>query len=130
MANGDITKIKILGTFNIGGGGKTAAGGAANNKVLTWGQITGSHEDTDGLNLVRYGGFKALGLSSCDFIKFDVVTSNSVYNIEQDMFTAGIGRDDENIYVVKDGATNPTAGHVVVLNFLACGDSNAAADLV
>jgi hypothetical protein len=129
MANGDITQIKILGSFTIGGGGATTSGGAANNKVLTWGRIVGTHEDDHGLNLVRYGGFAALGLSSCDFIRFDVVSSNAVFNIEQDMWTAGIGRDDENIYVVKDGDANPAAGHVVVLNFLACGDSNEAADL-
>jgi hypothetical protein len=130
MANGDITSIKVLGSFTIGGGGVTTGGGAANNKVLTWGQIVGPWENTHGLNLVRYGGFGALGLSSCDFIRFDVVSVNAVFNIEQDMWTAGIGRDDENIYVVLDGDTNPTSeGHVVVLNFLACGDSNEAADL-
>jgi hypothetical protein len=133
MANGDITSVKILGSFTIGGGGATVLGGAANNKVLTWGQIVGTHEDTHGMNLVNVGGFAALGLSSCDFIRFDVVSVGAsgtpVYNVEQDMHTAGIGRDDENIYVVKDGDTNPTAGHVCVINFLACGDSNAAADL-
>jgi hypothetical protein len=130
MANGDITSVKILGTFNIGGGGATADGAAANNKVLTWGQIVGTWEDTHGLNLVNEGGFAALGLASCDFIRFDVVSVNAVFNIEADMWTAGIGRDDENVYVVKDGDTNPaTEGHVVVLNYLACGDSNEVADL-
>jgi hypothetical protein len=134
MANGDITSVKILGSFNIGGGGATAAGGAANNKVLTWGQIVGTWEDTHGLNLVNVGGFGALGLSSCDFIRFDVVSSGAsgspVYSAEAATWTAGIGRDDENIYVVTDGDTNPvTEGHIVVLNFLACGDSNEVADL-
>jgi hypothetical protein len=129
MANGDISSVKVLGSFTIGGGGTGALGGAENNKVLTWGQITGAWEDTHGLNLVTVGGFAALGLASCDFIRFDVVSSNAVFNIEQDMWTAGIGRDDENIYVVKDGDTNPAEGHVVVLNFLACGNSNEAADL-
>ncbi|MBW2638358.1 MAG: hypothetical protein JRC86_12740 [Deltaproteobacteria bacterium] len=92
--------------------------------------MAGVWEDTDGLNLVRYGGVGALGLSSCDFIRFDVVSVNTAFNIEQEMWTAGLGRDDENIYVVKDGDTNPAATNVCVINFLACGDSNVSADQV
>ncbi len=134
MANGDITSIKILGKFDIPGGGHTALGGASNTKTAVWGRITGVWEDTDGLNLVRYGGFGALGLTNCDVIRFDVVTVNGTYNIDEGIWIAGIGRDDENIYLAIDGGQggagdNPSATHICAVNFFAIGDSNAAPDL-
>jgi hypothetical protein len=134
-SNGDITHIKVFGKFSIPGGGHSRDGVAQNNKVMVWGEIKGTHEDTYGLNFsaatALAGGFAAIGLETCDVIKFDVVSSNGVYNTEAAMFTAGIDRVNAagtggDIFVTIDGTTNPTAGHVVILRFMAVGNSNAA----
>lgn len=133
MANGDLTAIKILGSWTIPGGGHTTTGAASNSKRAVWGQFTGPSEDTDGLNLIRYGGFAALGLAACDVIKFDVVSVNAVFNVDEQLWEASIGRDDENVYLTVNGGVgagdSPDAGHECIVNFFAIGDSNAAPDL-
>jgi hypothetical protein len=136
MANGDISSVKTLGSFTIGGGGHNTSGVAQNAKVATWGQITGTWADTTGLLLDAKGGISALGLASCDVIKFDVVSVNGVFSIEEAMWTGHAirtsGGDISGVLVQVDmgaGTGNPTAGHVCVVNFFAVGNSNAAPSL-
>lgn len=133
MANGDISSIKVLGRFSIGGGGYSTSGTAQNEKVCVWGQITGTWADTTGLKLNDKGGVLALGLTTCDVVKFDVVSVNGVYNIEQAMWTGHAvrtaGEDISGVLVQVDqgaGTGNPTAGQVCVVNYFACGNSNQA----
>lgn len=129
MANGDITHVKELGRFTIPGGGHNLAGGAKNNKVMTWGEINGTWEDTNGLNLNNVGGRRALGLETLDYIQLYVKTVNAVYSGDEAIFTAALGEDSEEIYVVLDGTTNPTAGQICVLSYFAIGDDVSVADL-
>jgi hypothetical protein len=129
MANGDITHVKELGRFTIPGGGRTLGGVAKNNKIIVWGEISGTWEDSNGLNLNNEGGRTALGLDTLDYIAFEVKTSGGTNNADEACFTAHLGRDSEEIYVLNDGSTNPSAADTVVLAYFAIGDANNAPDL-
>lgn len=130
MANGDITHIKELGRFTIPGGGFTTAGAAKNNKVMVWGEISGTWVDTNGLRLDNEGFPEALGVSTLDFVNVWVKTTGGNASDDQDLKLAEVDSVTGNIFVVEtDADTNPTAGDTVVLGYFAIGDSNAVADL-
>lgn len=126
MANGDITHIKELGRFTIPGGGRTLNGQAANNKVLVFGEISALYVST-GIALDLSGGIRALGVSVLDYIEFEVKTSNDVDHTNSVHLIANLDRITEKIFVGTDAAetTLPTDGHVVVLQYLALGDSSS-----
>ncbi len=126
MANGDVTKVLIQSTFTIpNGGGRTLTGGASNNKVMVTGEITGSHVDTNGMNLDAVGGARALGLLTIDFIDFDVKSGAGTVQVDEGILNAAFNHSTQEIHTCIDGNTNLTQGNVIVLKFLAIGDSSS-----
>ena len=129
MADGDITHVKELGRVALPGTGSSLSGEAKNQKVMVWGEISGTWTDTNGLKLVAMGGIEALGVSALDYIQFHVKSVGGAFSGDEAIFTAALGTDSEEIYVVVDGLTNPTAADACVMSYFAIGDSNAAPDL-
>lgn len=125
MANGDITHIKELGRFTVPGGGRTLNGLASNNKVFVFGELSATYVST-GIALNGAGGIQAFGLSTLDYIEFEVVTVNDVDHASTVHSMANLARRSDKIFVGTDIAetTLPSDGHVVVLQYFAIGDSS------
>ncbi len=132
MANGDVTHVKELGRVTLGGGmgGNTLTGVAKNEKVLVWGEISATWADTTGIKLTDSGGPRALGLATMDYVQFDVKKVDTTFNIDEGIWTAAYNTSTENIMVVIDGLTNPTAGNVCLINYFAVGDNAAVSELL
>ena len=140
MANGDITTIKIAGRYRIPGGGINTTGAAVNNKVVVWGTLEGTYNATTGLDLTPRGGLGALGISGvADFYSFEIrqagVSGTRTNPTQQKLFKAG--RENENgggnvgsIFCFDElGAASPaqpSAGDLLTLNFIVCGDDAGA----
>ena len=129
MANGDITKIKILSKVKLPGGGHTTAGVAKNNKVMVTGEITATYVST-GINLANEGGVKALGANSADFIKFTLGTTDGSAIADDKLYLIQLDHADGLIYMLEDiGAANaaaPTDADSVTLKYLLVGDAHTA----
>jgi hypothetical protein len=143
MANGDITTIKVAGSYSIPGGGKNLTGGAENNKIIVWGTLEGTYDQTVGLDLNTRGGLRALGVSTCDFFSFEIrqagVSGTRTNPTQQKLFKAG--RENENgggnvgsVFCFDDlGAASPAQpsdADLFTLNFIVCGDDANAPEMV
>ncbi len=140
MANGDITTIKILGSYPIPGGGRNLTGANENNKILVWGQLEGTYDSTKGLDLTPRGGLGAFGITGeADFFSFEVkqcgVAGTRTDPASLAQFEAA--RENENgggnvgsIFVVDQvGAANveePSDADLITINFIVCGDDATA----
>lgn len=130
MASGDITAIKVLYRQSLGGG-QDENGVKKNTKTLIVGQITASWVDTGiAVNKVGPGAF---GVNNLDFVKFQVVTINALYQDAKKLKIANYDVTNQKIFLTMDEGqatpVNPTAGWVCVINFLACGDDADAPEL-
>lgn len=139
MGNGEITTIKVAGSYPIPGGGRTVDGAVVNNKIMVWGTIEGTYDGTVGLDLGPRGGLKALGVSTCDFFSFEVRlagTSGTRTNpTTLDLFRAGYepatgGGNVDSIFVIDEvgdaDPAEPSDGDLITLNFIAIGDDATA----
>ena len=129
--NGDISQTKVFYNQALGGG-QTGAGVSKNNKRLVVGELKGKWADT-GIDLGGSGGPSVLGLSTIDLLKLQVITIDTTYPDAEALPIANYDVTNELIFVCADeGAStpaNPTAGQVVTLRFLACGDDAGAPEL-
>ena len=129
MANGDVSRITELGRFAIPGIGHNNVGQARNNKVMVWGRITGAYAST-GITLTPFGGAAAaLGLEALDHVSLTVRLSGAdgaILPTTDKGFLANLTRDLDKIFVSDEiGAANPavpTAGDVIVLDYVAFGE--------
>lgn len=130
MADGDITAIRQLGSFTIPGGGNTLTGVAVQNKVMVWGEITATYVAA-GIDLSGAGGVTALGVTTLDFVRFEVSKLDGNEPASQVHFVAALAVDEDRIYLLDNvaGDAKPEDAEVVFLKYLACGDSNAAPEL-
>ena len=127
--------VKILGKITLGGGmgGHTTGGVAKNEKVLTWGELTGDYV-TGGVDFV----VADVGLTgTVDFISFQEVTmidAGTVGLIEDDTsIRAQFSEPDGQIImqtVDNAGTATESTQTAYVVNFLALGDSAAVAELL
>ena len=84
MANGDVTKVAVLGRFLLPGGGNTVTGKQVQNKTLLWGEIVCTAADA-GINIGAVGSVgahgaswpNALGLANVDALEFTLKTPDS-----------------------------------------------------
>ena len=136
MANGDVSKIAVLGRFRLPGCGTTTAGVQSQGKVLMWGELTCTAADA-GINIAASGSFgahatmtEALGLDSIDAIEFvlkstdgEAVADDSLYLFAYsfDPSLAGLIHGLESVGI--SNAAPPTAGDALVLTFWAIGDT-------
>ena len=136
MGNGDISSIVQLGRYEIPGGGQSAIGGKKNNKVITWGRITGLYAST-GLNLTAKGGVRAFGVSKADVVNLEVRTAGTTGTptnpTSNNLFLANLLETTDKIFVCDQmGIANPavpTAGDQIVIDFLVFGDDAGAPEL-
>ena len=136
MANGDISKIAVLGRVKLPGCGTTTAGAQSQGKVVMWGELTCTAADA-GINIAAsgsYGAFttvpEALGLDTLDFIEFTLKSTDGALVADDTLYLFGYGWDPALaglIHALEDvGANNsapPTAGDALVLSFWAVGDT-------
>lgn len=138
MADGDITKIQILGRVVTPGGGNTTTGRQVQNKVMVWGKIACTAADA-GINPGATASVCAgddlvegIGLDVLDFIELTLngtdgepATMDKVRYLQYDT-------GDDLIFTLEDiGAAQPTfctAGDVLDIRFLAIGDADAGRD--
>lgn len=129
--NGDISEIKPLGRFPIGGGVDLA--GLPTQKVMVFGEITGKWVDTNGLKLNPKGGLEALGLKALDFISFEPrvtgTTGSKTYEVDLAVHEIAFDTTNNQILGVIDGATNVSQGDTWILGFIAVGDDASAPEL-
>ena len=136
MANGDISSVVRLGRFEIPGGGQTTIGGKKNNKVITWGRITGTYV-SGGMAVDAVGGPRAFGVSKLDSIHLEVRTAGTAATPTQpttdNLFLANYLVTTDKIFVVDQvGQADPavpTAGDTIVLDYLVFGDHAGAPEL-
>lgn len=139
MASGDITTIKILGSYPIPGGGRNATGQPVNQKIMVWGQLEGTYDATKGLDLTTRGGLQAFGVSTADFFSFEVKQCGVAGTRTNPTTLKGFeaGRENENgggnvgsIFVIDQvGAatvTPPSDNDLITVNFVVCGDDAGA----
>ena len=124
MAEGTITQLKVLSRFDIPGGGKTATGTASNRKAIVTGELQGTYLTTGGIGFQARGGPQAIGLSTIDFISFDVKSVAGSVQADEALYNATYNHSTGNIFVCNDGLTKPTDADACVIKFLAVGDTN------
>ncbi len=129
--NGDITAVKVLYSQSLGGG-QDENGTKKNTKRLVVGQLTATWVDT-GIAVNRAGGPSVFGVDKLDFVKFQVLTINSLYQDAKKLKIASYDVTNQKIFLTMDEGqatpANPTAGWTCVINFLACGDDADAPEL-
>ena len=129
MANGDITSIERLGRYVIPGSGQNTIGQKKNNKVITWGRITGTYV-SGGMALDARGGVRALGVSVADVVHLEVRTAGTAATptnpTSDNLFLANLLETTDKIFVCDQmGQANPavpTAGDTIVLDYLVFGE--------
>ncbi len=135
--NGDIGTVVELGRTSIPGAGHSKEGVAQNNKVITWGRITGLYAST-GLHTVRHGAQGAIfGLNTIDHITLSVRTAGTAATptnpTSNNQFLANITHALGKIFVVDQmGQANPavpTAGDTIVIDYVAIGEEHGAPEL-
>ena len=124
MADGDVTQIKILSKFNIPGGGRNALGFPTNNKTMVVGELQGTYVSDAGIKLSAEGGALALGLTTIDFIDFDVKSVAGNVQVDEQLYTATFNHSTKNIIVCVDGLTKPSDADACIIKFMAIGDAN------
>jgi hypothetical protein len=132
MADGDITSIKELGRYTIPGSGRSIHGLAQNDKVVAWGQLTGTYETT-GLDLAAKGGRRALGVADADFVGLTVRTSNAAVPAADTQFLANLDISDKIFVCDQVGTANPavpTPGEIIVIDYVIMGTDARNTDLV
>ena len=134
MASGDITSVKILGRTVLPGGGNTLTGVQVQNKVLVWGQINCSYDNTGIDPSSATGTFgasgtlaSAFGLKTLDTVSFNLAATDgaamaddALYFFNADVAGSGLifGIED----VGANGSAQPTDADVLDLRFFAIGD--------
>jgi len=122
-----ITSIKILGKSRVEGGGFTSTGLARNNKVMVWGELTGTYAAA-GVSFVP----EDIGISGTfDFINLQAESVNSVNFKNDTQIYAAFDPVLAVLNLMDDVDSNDEAGTTAfVVNFFAIGDSTAAPDQV
>jgi hypothetical protein len=134
MANGDVTKVAVLGRFLLPGGGNTLTGAQRQNKTLIWGEIVCTAADT-GINIAAAGSQgvftgwdDALGLNAVDLLEFTLKTPDTTGQAVADdkLYFFDVSHSTWLIHHTEDaGSADPqpvTAGDDLVLTFWAIGD--------
>jgi hypothetical protein len=129
MAAGDISSIKRLGRYVIPGSGQNTLGQPKNNKVITWGRITGLYT-SGGLKLNDRGGIRALGVSVADVVHLEVRTAGTAGTptnpTSDNLFLANLLETTNRIFVVDQvGQANPTVpeeNDQMVIDYLVFGE--------
>lgn len=122
--NGDLSRITRLGKVVLPGAGFTL-NGVAKRKAMVWGDMKGLWADTSGLKLSNRGGAAALGLGSIDYISFEVKftgAAGTTAQSDESTHSSAYNTTNDGIMLALDGTTNPTAGHIIVLGYVAVGD--------
>ena len=133
MANGDVSKIAVLGRFKLPGGGTTTAGVQSQNKVLMWGELTCTAADA-GISVFASGSVgahatmpEALGLDTIDAIEFTLKSTDGAAVADEALYMFDYSHSTWLIHALESvGNTDPvppTAGDALVLSFWAIGDT-------
>lgn len=140
MANGDVTKVAVLGRYLLPGGGNTTTGAQRQNKVFMWGEITCTAADA-GINIGAAGSVgafgadwpEALGLNAIDAIEFTAKTVGGQAMADDKGYFFDVSHSTWLIHHTEDaGAADPvpiTAGDALTLGFWAIGDKGTEAEL-
>lgn len=135
--DGDIRVITELGRTSIPGAGHSKEGAAKNNKVITWGRITGLYKTT-GLDLVRHGQEGgAFGLSTIDHVSLSVRTAGTAGTptnpTSDNQFLAELGNANKIFVVDQMGQANPAVPSdtdTIVIDYVAIGEELGAPELI
>jgi hypothetical protein len=96
---------------------------------MVWGELKGKWVDSTGLKLGVRGGPAALGLGTIDFITFEpkfTGAAGATAQSDESVHSVTFETTSSYIFLALDGTTNPTAGHVMVLGYVAVGDDASA----
>ncbi len=132
MANGDVTKVAVLGSYNLPGGGNTTTGAQKQNKALIWGEVTCTAADA-GIDIASTSGVAdaatwptALGFENIDILEFNIKTIAGEAAVDDNVYFFDVSHDTWLIHALEDvGQSNaipPTAGDTLILTFWAVGD--------
>ncbi len=142
MANGDVTKVAILGRYLLPGGGNTTAGAQRQNKVFLWGEITCTGLST-GIDIGTGNAGAAmnsaatwpdaLGLDAVDALEFTLKSTGGAAVADDALYLFDVSHDTWLIHGLEDvgvaDAAAPSDGDALVLSFWAVGDKGTEGEL-
>ncbi|KKN92390.1 hypothetical protein LCGC14_0208810 [marine sediment metagenome] len=134
MANGDVTKVVVLGRYVLPGGGNTTTGKQRQNKVIMWGEATCTAANA-GIDITAAGSIggtgrtwpQTLGLNAIDLLEFTLKSTDGAVVADDALYFFDVSHSTWLIHALEDvgvaDASPPSAGDALVLSFWAIGDT-------